>query len=193
MSEESGLITLKCVKNRFGERFTATIRPDYDLGAFALTDSPEFTKRTSDTQRMLDALTASPGLSQNAWHKAVGMMKSHFVKLVKENNGSLWREEKSGNSLRYFPSVLKTQNNGENNRTGQGVRNCSSVLSPLGENREQFPSDPGNCSRTDRSLPACSACGGYALYREKSGAVVCMTCNTTSDDCSHDSRTVLEQ
>jgi hypothetical protein len=209
MSDESGLITLKCVKNRFGERFTATIRPDYDLGAFALTDSPEFTKRTSDTQRMLDAIIQHPGLSQNAWHKATGMMKARFVTLVKENNGSLWREEKFGNALRYFPICSQDLEQCENNRTGRansGGRaessreqvetaasssiertagqergNCSTVLSLYRENREQVPSDPGNCSRTDartdEGFPACGKCGSHALYREASGAVVCMTCN----------------
>ena len=34
MSEENGPITLKYSKNRFGERMTVTIRPDYDEGSF---------------------------------------------------------------------------------------------------------------------------------------------------------------
>ena len=70
------------------------------------------------------------------------MMKARFVSLVKENNGVLWQEEKAGSSLRYFPLVLKTQNNSENNRTGQGLMACSSVSPPLGENREQPVLDP---------------------------------------------------
>jgi len=49
------------------------------------------------------------------WKKS-GMMKARFVTLVKENNGTLWREEKAGSSLRYFSLVLKTQNNSENNK-----------------------------------------------------------------------------
>ena len=32
MSEETGLITLACTKNRFGERHSVTIRPDYARG-----------------------------------------------------------------------------------------------------------------------------------------------------------------
>ncbi|MGB9072739.1 MAG: AAA family ATPase [Terriglobales bacterium] len=103
MSDESGLITLKCTKNRFGERTAVTIRPDYDEGTFEVTDSPEFAKRAADTQKLLQVITETPGLSQNAWCKQSGMRKGRFVALVKENNGALWREEKAGSSLRYFP------------------------------------------------------------------------------------------
>lgn len=148
MSDETGLITLKCVKNRFGERSIITIRPDYDAGTFEVTDSPQFTKRTAEREKLVQIITETPGLSQNSWWKKSSMMKARFVGLVKDGNGTLWREEKDGSSLRYFPLVLKTQNNPENNRTGQGVGGCSPVLSPLGENREQPLLDPNRCSRT---------------------------------------------
>jgi hypothetical protein len=163
LSDESGLITLKCTKNRFGERMSVTIRPDYAEGTFEVEDSSEFTRRTAETEKLLKIITDTPGLSQNLWWKQSGMMKARFVALVKSNIGILWAEEKSGSSLRYIPTCSQTQNNSENNRTGQGVeavshcsqreisqdaenkgtKSCSSVLTSLGENREQLAPDPG--------------------------------------------------
>ena len=142
LSDETGLITLKCTKNRFSERMTVTIRPNYDEGTFEVIDSPEFTKRESETEKLLQIITETPGLSQNSWAKKSGMMKARFVSLVKSNIGILWTEEKSGSSLRYIPTCSQPQNNSENNRTGQGVASCSSVLTSLGENREQVAPDP---------------------------------------------------
>ena len=170
---EGGLITLKCIKHRFGETLPITIRPNFDEGTFEVTDSPQFTKRTSDTEKLLQIITQTPGLSQNSWWKQSGMMKARFVALVKENNGTLWREERSGSSLRYISLVLKTQNNSENNRTGRGelfvshcsqrrtgdfienkdFTSCSPVLSPKGENREQLGLEQVSCSRTGAEKP----------------------------------------
>jgi hypothetical protein len=184
MSDETGLITLKCVKNRFGERSICTVRPDYEVGSFEVTDSPEFTKRSAEMEKLQQLISETPGLSQNGIWKKSGMMKSRFVALLKQGNGTLWREEKEGSSLRYFPLVLVTQNNPENNRTGQRVQGCSPVLSLYRENREQPVLDPRGCSRTDqqkpteKTLPSCSACGSFALYPEKDGSLTCETCNS---------------
>ena len=176
---DGGQITLKCIKNRFGETHPVTIRANFDEGTFEVTDSPQFIKRTADNEKLLQIIRETPGLSQNAWWKKSGMMKARFVALVKENNGTLWREDKAGRSLSYFPLVLKTENNPENNRTGQGIGTCSTVLSLYRENREQSHLDPGTCSGTARTekpngkaLPCCPACGSFALYRDGS----CQTC-----------------
>jgi hypothetical protein len=178
LSDESGLITLKCSKNRFGERMTVTVRPDYDEGTFEVTDSPQFTQRTEESKRLLRVITETPGLSQNQWWKKSGMMKSRFIKMVKENVNGLWKEEKVGSSLCYFPTCSQGREQPENNRTGQGVKGCSPVLSLYRENREQPALDPGSCSRTggDAALSSCQACGSHALYREKDGTTTCQTC-----------------
>ena len=131
---------------------------------------------------MRQVISEVPCLSQNSiWNKS-GMMKARFVALLKQGNGTFWREEKEGSSLRYYPLVLKTQNNPENNRTGQGVRGCSPVLSPLGENREQPLLDPSSCSRTGagkpngKTLQSCPDCGSFAVYRNAAGGTTCQTC-----------------
>lgn len=56
------------------------------------------------------------------------MMKARLVALLKDGNGIFWREERNGRSIRYFSTVLKSENRSENNRTGvpsQGVGSCS--------------------------------------------------------------------
>ncbi|HTT23630.1 MAG TPA: AAA family ATPase [Candidatus Sulfotelmatobacter sp.] len=143
MSDESGLITLKCTKNRFGSRICVTIRPNFEEGTFEVCDSPEFVKLEAETDRLLEIITATPGLNQNAWWKQSGMMKQRFVTLVKNNIGILWTEEKRGAALCYFPTCSQTQNSPENSRTGQGESSCSPVLTALSENRRTA------CSRPD--------------------------------------------
>ena len=78
--------------------------------------------------------------------------------------------------------VLKTQNNPENNRTGQGVAGCSPVLSLYGENREQPALDTDRCSGTvaekpnGKTLRSCPSCGSFSVYMEPSGKAICQTC-----------------
>jgi hypothetical protein len=178
---DGGLITLKCIKNRFGETHPVTIRPNFEEGTFEVTDSAQFTRRNAESDKLLEFITRNPGSTQNMIWKQSGMMKSRLVNLLKEGRGTLWLEEKQGNSFRYIPIVLKSENNPENNRTGQGPGNCSSVLSPLGENREQVPLDPTSVLRTGtqkmngKSLPSCPACGSFAVDAHRS-PLFCFTC-----------------
>jgi hypothetical protein len=125
MSDETGLITLACTKNRFGERHSVTIRPDYDDGSFAVTDSPQFTKRAADQETLRRLIEETPGLAQNAICKASGMKKSRCVEVLKTGRGSLWIEQQDGQFLRYFPPVPKAKN-----------------FTPLG-NRFPRPEQPG--------------------------------------------------
>src|SRR5439155_6000623 len=84
---DGGLITLKCIKNRFGETHPVTIRPNFDEGTFQVTDSPQFVKRTADNEKLLQIIRETPGLSQNALYKQAGMKKSRLVSLLKEGSG----------------------------------------------------------------------------------------------------------
>lgn len=163
-SEDTGLITLAFNKNRPGlDLKNITIRPNYENGAFEVTDSPEFTRRNDELKRIGEMIKQSPGLSQNALWKQSGIMKARFVRLLKEGRGTHWTESKDGTSLKYYPLVLCSQNNPEQqNRSNEG---CSTVLSSLEENREQSE-DP------IRKLPSCPNCGSFALYSDRS----CMTC-----------------
>ncbi len=146
-SHDGGLITLKCGKNRFGEAYLISVRPDFETGHFELVDSPEFTKRTNEVEKLVQIIAKTPGLSQNSLWKRSGMMKKRFVDLIKENRGALWREVKDGNSLCYFPTCSHKRTAP---RTTEQVKGFRVVLlfSPLGENREQSLLDPLVVPRT---------------------------------------------
>ena len=146
LSDESGLITLKCTKNRFGERMTVTIRPDYDQGRFEVTDSEAFTRRTTEADKLLEIVTANPGLTQNSWWKESGMKKTRFLALVRDNIGRLWREEKSGSAKLYFPTCSLDREQQGTRGTGQEGDELFPCSLYLEGNREQLGPDPNNCS-----------------------------------------------
>jgi hypothetical protein len=146
LSDESGLITLKCTKNRFGERMTVTIKPDYDEGKFEVTDSEAFTRRSTEAEKLLEIITANPGLSQNSWWKESGMKKTRFLALVKDNVGRLWREEKSGSAKLYFSTCSLDREQQGTRGTGQEGDELFPCSLVLGGNREQLGPDPNNCS-----------------------------------------------
>jgi len=62
-------ITLRIVKNRFGERGIQTIKADFDEGEFEVTDSPQWTRRNTDLQKLRKIIEVSPGLSQTVLRK----------------------------------------------------------------------------------------------------------------------------
>jgi hypothetical protein len=182
MSDESGLITLRCTKNRFGERMTVTIRPNYDEGTFEVTDSPQFTKRTSESEKLQRIIAETPGLTQNAVFLKAGMGRNRVIELLKTGKGSLWEEREDRDhgrkSLHYYP-VPKRQYNPEYSGTGQGMGSCTGVLPLYKGVHSTTPSSPNLAvpeERVLRSLPSCPVCGGFALYREPSGVTICQTC-----------------
>lgn len=105
LSDETGLITLRCVKNRFGERPVLTIRPDFEEGTFELTDSPKFTKKMEDVDALAEIIRANPGATQNRILEKWGGNKNHGISLLKEYNGSRWDMVKDGQSFRYSRPV----------------------------------------------------------------------------------------
>jgi AAA domain-containing protein len=174
---DGGLITLKCIKNRFGETHPVTIRPNFDEGTFEVTDSPQFIRRTAECEKLLQIIRETPGLSQNALYRQAGMKKSRLISLLKESSG-LWEERKDGCSLLYFPVVPKSGNNAGNNGTGQVVGGCSSVPSLYKREQGTIPLRPNLVvpeqieKPNGKTLPCCPSCGSFALYRDGS----CQTC-----------------
>ena len=182
MSDESGLITLRCVKNRFGEKPIVTIRPDYDAGTFEVTDSPQFSKRTAESEKLQQIISETPGITQNGVFLKAGMGRNRVIELLKTGKGSLWEEREERDhgrkSLHYYP-VPKKQYNPGYSGTGQGTGSCTGVLPPLRGVHSTTPSQPNLVvpgERESRSLPSCLVCGSFALYREQSGVVTCQTC-----------------
>lgn len=104
LNEESGLITLKCIKNRFGETHPVTIRPNFDAGTFEVTDSPQFTQRANDMDKLRKIITEQPGQSQNSICKAAGMMKARVGGLLKEGLDTYWIAQPGPNrAICYYP------------------------------------------------------------------------------------------
>ena len=123
MSDETGLITLTCTKNRFGERHSVTIKPDYDKGTFEVTDSAQFSKRTGESEKLQKIIRETPGVTQNGVFQKSGMGRNRVIELLKTGRGSLWEEredrEHGRKALRYYP-VPENEYNREYSGTGQG-------------------------------------------------------------------------
>jgi hypothetical protein len=105
LSDETGLITLHSVKNRFGERPMLTIRPDFEEGTFELTDSPRFAKMMADVDAMAEIICATPWLSQNQVIERWGGPKRRGMRLLKEYAGARWEVVKKGQASCYGPLV----------------------------------------------------------------------------------------
>jgi hypothetical protein len=194
MSDESGLITLACTKNRFGEKHALTIRPDYETGNFEVTDSPQFTKRTTELENLRKIIAENPGLTQNALRGKSGMRKGRLSELLRAGESDLWEERKQGYSKLYFPLFPNREQVG-NSGTGLGVSKVVPLFPPLGGgtgNRSTVKIEPvpetektGNSPPKtspdpveEKSLPSCPTCGGSYLVREQDGSTTCMTCET---------------
>jgi AAA domain-containing protein len=103
--DETDVITLRCVKNRFGERWIETIKPDFVEGTFEVTDSPQWARRNADVEKLKEFIKKSPGINQIAISKAANMKKARLLALLREEEGTSWRSVKDRTSLRYFPPV----------------------------------------------------------------------------------------
>ncbi len=101
LSDDTGLITLRCVKNRFGERPMLTIRPDFEEGNFELTDSPRFAKVMADVDALAEIIRATPWLSQSQVIGRWGGPKRRGMRLLKEYAGARWEVVQKGQAFCY--------------------------------------------------------------------------------------------
>jgi hypothetical protein len=175
---EGGLITLKCIKNRFGETHPITIRPDFEEGTFDVVDSPAFTRQNDDMDKLDDIMIAEPGLSQNQIGKRSGMNKARCVGLLKAGRESRWREVREGTSLVYFSLRLvpKTGNMSRNNGTGQIVvpTSESNARSQVVVDQDVRPvPETGNSSQNQVVVgQGVAGCSPVPLsYREEQGTI----------------------
>jgi hypothetical protein len=103
LSEETDLITLRCVKNRFGERWMETIKPDFDLGTFEVTESAERSRWRADVQTLREIIEKTPGINQNGIYKQAHINKGRLLSLLRQQENILWYSEKGGVSRQFFP------------------------------------------------------------------------------------------
>jgi AAA domain/DnaB-like helicase N terminal domain len=178
LSDETGLITLRCVKNRFGERPVLTIRPDFEEGAFELTDSPRFTKKMADVDALAEIIRANPGATQNRILEKWGGNKNHGISLLKEYNGSRWDMVKDGQSFRYSQPVQESctgLSTGVPVGSTQGVRETGTpVHTPIGVYR----SVPVDLGPSESVQPVCAVHGVKAdFWSREDGSQVCGLCH----------------
>jgi hypothetical protein len=177
---DGGLITLKCIKNRFGETHPVTIRPDFESGEFSVVDSPEFTKRTADCEKLREIIALEPGLTQNAIYKKSGMKKNRCVELLKDGRESMWKEEKRGFSLAYFPLVPSNGNNPGNRGTSQDGEGCSLVPCSYKGNRGTIPPKPDSVvpESPEQVSPKklCAMHGMHSDWSNSPGWWICLKC-----------------
>jgi len=104
LDDASGFITLKATKNRFGERFALTIRPDYVAGRFELVDSPFLTTKNNDIVRLKEIIALNPGMTQTAICDKFGGRKEWISQLLRDQVGKSWRTENGPRkSTCYYP------------------------------------------------------------------------------------------
>jgi archaellum biogenesis ATPase FlaH len=188
LDKESGLITLKVDKNRNGESRKITIRADFEDGRFEVADSPYLTRRTDDMVRIEEIIKSQPGISQNGIVKASGFPRKRVPGLLDEGRGTRWYSQPGPRKAKLYyagqaltgslvPTGASASDTSHNARestfsdlTGfvQGVGGAlvPLVRRPIDDTSEPV-ADPGA-----KTLPSCTKCGSYALYRDGS----CMTC-----------------
>ena len=155
LSDETGLITLRCVKNRFGERPVLTIRPDFEEGTFEVTNSPQFTKMMAELEALSKIINENPWLSQNQVLDRWSGNRQRGIRLLKEYSGNRWQRVERGRSFCYGPTVPESRNHAGTDGTDEGFRkDGSTVPTPIGGNRlEPFrPSEIDNGFKPDTAL-----------------------------------------
>lgn len=209
MGDESGFITLRFAKNRFGIKPVITIRPDFESGHFVVINSPHFTKRSEEQQTLRRIIEEEPGQAQNAIHKKSGMNKSRCVELLRAGNGTLWEERKNGQSLRYFPRFQPVPEAENFNAPQNRFRTAEQVGTGNQQDLEKVKDKLFSIERTGQkqvvpvpkfspligenkeqpttepqpeALTSCRMCGSFAIFKTAEGKVVCRTCESKTTD-----------
>jgi AAA domain/DnaB-like helicase N terminal domain len=112
LDRESGLITLKVDKNRFGASRTFTIRADFEEGIFEMTDAPYITRRNDELQKLEDIIRVEPGISQNGIFKKTGGNRNRVTRLLNEGETQgQWMTEKGKHGAKCYKLVPEPVSN----------------------------------------------------------------------------------
>jgi AAA domain len=109
---DAGLLRLECVKSRFAEEFSLTLRPELSglsgMGDFIVTDSPEASSEQSDVEKLAAAIRRNPGQPKERVIEASGVSRDHGRVLLERFSGQLWRTERGRhNATLFFPGERK--------------------------------------------------------------------------------------
>jgi hypothetical protein len=186
LSDDTGLITLSCVKNRFGERPKLTIRPDFEEGTFEVTDSPEFTKALAEVDALAEIISERPGLSQNQVLDRWPGKRERVISLLKKYSGDRWQRIKKGQAWSYVPPVPVFGNQSgirelvvpckDSGRSGSPV---PSLYKGTGGNHFDpvDPGDPSTSSQTDSPRCYLHPKNTFEWWTRPDGSEVCGLCH----------------
>jgi hypothetical protein len=152
LSDESGLISLKTTKNRFGAPVMVTIRPDFAAGRFDVCDSPKFTKQADEMLRLRKIIEAHPGASGRDVEKEYGGSTKKLYDLLKAGEETHWTKARgSHNGFNYFPCFSENSSTARSTEAqAESVSSAAVLLSPLRREAQQ---------RTHSAGFRCEKCG----------------------------------
>jgi hypothetical protein len=101
----TGLVTVKCFKNRYAKEVSMTLRPDFDQsGNFIVTQAPEIVAKREQIEQLRELIEREPGLSQNAIVTRSGVPQHRAITLLRGEDGKLWEMRRGDKNARsYFP------------------------------------------------------------------------------------------
>jgi hypothetical protein len=182
-NDETGLLTLRCVKNRFGDKPVVYIRPDFEEGTFTVTDSPAWNKRQGDIERLRLIIAAEPGISVNQISVKSGIRKAACLGHLKDHNGQFWQSQPGPRkSVLYFPvtdSLVPGTTGNRGNCHPAGSSATGSVVPSLnkGTTRNQVagPGTTGSASEVTklRQATVCPVCRRLSMSHFSDGHKSC--------------------
>jgi hypothetical protein len=103
--QDSGLVTVKCFKNRYSKEVTIVVRPELDdRGDFVVTQAPEIVATQDQVQILRRLIEQSPGLNQATIVAKCGLPNQRAMNLLRGHEGKEWRAEKGAHNARnYYP------------------------------------------------------------------------------------------
>jgi hypothetical protein len=104
LSDETGQITLRCGKNRCGDKPTLHVQADFELGTFSMVQSAAWTSEQEEVAKLRQINATEPELSQRQTFAKVGGKRNRVTKRLKEYAGREWQtEEGRHGAILYLP------------------------------------------------------------------------------------------
>jgi hypothetical protein len=129
---DDGQITLRCVKNRFGEKPTIVIDAKFEDGQFDVVSRDPEAHRTQDAViTLLKVIKENPGLTQSEIIRRAKINKNRGGDLLGRHTGEYWRREAGRrNAWRYYPLTGIEESEPVPSTDGTGETTGTAVSTP---------------------------------------------------------------
>jgi hypothetical protein len=99
----TGLLAVRCFKNRFKPEFNLTVKPELEDGRFSLTEAPELLKSIGEVNRLKEVIAANPGIAQGELIREAGLAEKHGRAILHDGVGIHWQVEPGAHGKKgYF-------------------------------------------------------------------------------------------